>query len=48
MMQLLALDAGFQPVAYLPYFNLQWTREYYTVGQFSVQIAATDYRTDMA
>lgn len=48
MMQLLALDAGFQPVAYLPYFNLQWTREYYTVGQFSVQIAAADYRTDMA
>ena len=42
-MQLLALDAGFEPVAYLPYFNLQWTREYYQVGQFSVQIAAADY-----
>lgn len=47
-MQLLALDAAFQPVAYLPYFNLQWTREYYAVGQFSVQIAAADYRPEMA
>lgn len=47
-MQLLALDATFQPVAYLPYFNLQWTREYYTVGQFSVQIAASAYAPEMA
>ena len=47
-MQLLALDAGFEPVAYLPYFNLQWTREYYQVGQFSVQIAAADYDPAMA
>ena len=47
-MQLLALDAGFQPVAYLPYFNLQWTREYYQPGQFSVQIAAADFQPSMA
>lgn len=47
-MQLLALDGGFQPVAYLPYFNLQWTREYYQPGQFSVQIAAADYQPAMA
>ena len=47
-MQLLALDAGFEPVAYLPYFNLQWTREYYQVGQFSVQIAAAYYDPAMA
>lgn len=47
-MQLLALDAAFQPVAYLPYFNLQWTREYYTVGQFSVQISAAGYSSTMA
>lgn len=47
-MQLLALDADFQPVAYLAYFNLQWTREYYTVGQFSVQIAAGTYSPEMA
>ena len=46
-MQLLALNAGFEPVAYLPYFNLQWTREYYQVGQFSVQIAAADYDPTM-
>lgn len=47
-MQLLALDAGFQPLRYLNYFNLQWTREYYAVGQFSVQIAAADYPAGMA
>lgn len=47
-MRLLALDAGFQPVDYLPYFNLQWTREYYQIGQFSVQIAAADYSPSMA
>ena len=47
-MHLLALDAAFQPVAYLPYFNLQWTREYYQPGQFSVQIAAADYLPAMA
>lgn len=47
-MQLLALDSGFQPVAYLAYFNLQWTREYYEIGQFSVQIAAAAYKPEMA
>lgn len=47
-MQLLALNSNFEPVAYLPYFNLQWTREYYKVGQFSVQIAVADYSPDMA
>lgn len=47
-MHLLALDADFQAVAYLPYLNLQWTREYYEIGQFSVQIAAADYAPAMA
>ena len=47
-MQLLALDENFQPVGYLPYSNLQWTREYYAIGQFSVQIAAADYDPAMA
>lgn len=47
-MQLLALDAAFQAVAYLPYLNLQWTREYYGIGQFSVQIAAADYAPAMS
>lgn len=46
-MQLLALDAGFQPVAYLEYLNLQWTREYYKPGQFSVQISASAYHKGM-
>lgn len=47
-MQLLALDKDFQNVAYLPYFNLQWTREYYEPGQFSVQIAVAGYDPRMA
>ena len=47
-MQLLALDANFAPVRYLPFFNLQWNREYYEIGQYSVQIAAADYSPDMA
>lgn len=47
-MQLIALDLDFQPLRYLNYFNLQWTREYYAIGQFSVQIAATDYQPEMA
>ncbi|WP_418972376.1 siphovirus ReqiPepy6 Gp37-like family protein [Allofournierella sp.] len=47
-MQLLALDAEFQPVAYLPYLNLQWQREYYSPGKFSVQLAAENYDTRMA
>lgn len=47
-MQLLALDEDFRPVAYLPYLNLQWTREYYAIGQFSAQIAAADYQPHMA
>ena len=47
-MQLLALDENFQPVAYLPYFNLQWNREYYKIGEFSVQIAAASYDPAMA
>nr|DAO25818.1 MAG TPA: hypothetical protein [Caudoviricetes sp.] len=47
-MELLALDADFEPVGYLPYINLQWTREYYTAGQYSVQVAAGDYDPRMA
>lgn len=47
-MQLLALDKDFQALSYLPYFNLQWDREYYTVGQFSVQVSVSDYSPEMA
>ena len=47
-MDLLALDADFEPVGYLPYINLQWTREYYKAGQYSVQVAAGNYDPRMA
>ena len=47
-MELLALDSAFAPVAYLKYFNLQWTRRYYECGEFSVQIRAADYQSAMA
>mgnify|MGYP004454030751 FL=1 len=47
-MELLALDADFEPVGYLPYINLQWTREYYKAGQYSVQVAAGNYDPRMA
>lgn len=45
---MLALDASFQPVGYLAFINLQWNREYYTVGQFSVQLPAGQYTPEMA
>ena len=47
-MQLLGLDKDFQPVGYLQYFNLQWTREYYEIGQFSVKVDPASYSPDMA
>lgn len=47
-MQLLALDASFSPVRYLKYLDLAWNREYYRCGDFSVQIAANEYRDSMA
>lgn len=47
-MELLALNKEFQPLVYVPYINLQWEREYYTFGQFSVQILAADYDPAMA
>lgn len=46
-MELLTLDANFNPVAYLQYINLQWNREYYQSGSFSVQIPADQYQSDM-
>lgn len=47
-MQLLALDSAFAPVGYLPFLNLQWEREYYTPGKFSVQLPAAAYDPRMA
>ena len=42
-MTLLGLDEDLKPVGYLPYINLQWTRRYYEIGEFSAQICARDY-----
>lgn len=47
-MQFLALDKQFAPVGYLAPLNVQWTREYYTIGQFSLLVAADGYTPDMA
>ena len=46
-MELLTLDANFQPVDYLQHINLQWNREYYQAGNFSVQIPANQYNPQM-
>lgn len=45
--ELRALDSNFQLVGNLSYFNLQWNREYYTVGTFSVQVAVGAYKPSM-
>lgn len=47
-MDLLALDKDFQPVQYLKYINLQWNRKYYECGDFSIQMAASQYKDNMA
>lgn len=47
-MQLLSLDKEFRPLAYLHPINVQWNREYYQAGDFSVQILAKDYLPQMA
>lgn len=46
-MELLTLDSNFQPVSYLQFINLQWNREYYQAGDFSVQIPAGQYLPEM-
>lgn len=48
IVELLALDNNFQPVAYLQYINLQWNREYYQPGDFSAQVPAEQYDGKMA
>lgn len=42
-MEFLTLDENFQPAAYLDPVNVQWNREYYTAGDFSIQIPAGQY-----
>lgn len=46
-MQLMGLDKDFQPVDNIKYFNLQWTRKYYEVGQFSVAVDPQSYAPEM-
>lgn len=46
-MQLLALDENFQNLKYIKYINLQWNREYYSIGNFSVQITEDNYLPEM-
>ncbi len=46
-MQLLALDENFQNLKYIKYINLQWNREYYSIGNFSVQITEDNYSPEM-
>ena len=47
-MQLLALDADFNPIGYIKYLNLQWIRRYYEPGEYSVQIPIKYYKPNMA
>lgn len=47
-MRLLALDKNFTPVRYLQAFHVQWDREYYGCGEFSLQMAAAGYTPEMA
>lgn len=47
-MELLALDKNFASVKYLKYINLQWNRKYYECGDFSIQMAASEYDSQMA
>lgn len=47
-MEIAALDGQFNKLLYLRYINLQWTRRYYTFGEFSVQIPLHFYDGNMA
>lgn len=46
-MEFLALDKDYLPIDTLKVLNTQWNREYYKAGDFSIQILAKDYTTDM-
>lgn len=47
-MELIALNANFEPVRYIKYTNLQWNRKYYECGDFSIQMPASEYDSSMA
>lgn len=42
-MELVGLDASYQPIGYINYINLQWNRRYYETGSWTAQILESDY-----
>ncbi len=47
-MELLGLDAAFEPVRTLQCVNIQWNRRYYEAGEFALQLRAADWETAIA
>ena len=47
MIDIYALDANYDICAIISSNNVQWNRKYYECGDFSIQIAASDYSADM-
>lgn len=48
MIRIRGLDSSRTLIKTLDYINLQWTRRYYSCGQFMVQIPASDYDPNIA
>ncbi len=46
-MELIALDETFAPCKFINFLELQWVRRFYETGQFSVEIPASEYSSDM-
>ena len=47
MIDIYALDANYDICAIISSNNVQWNRKYYECGDFSIQISAGDYSSDM-
>lgn len=47
-MELIALDANFNILAYITYINLQWWTRYYNFSEMSVLMAADEYSENIA
>lgn len=45
-MEIAFLNKDFELLQYVKFINLQWIRCYYEPGQFSLQMSASDYRSD--
>lgn len=47
-MELMGLDVSFQPIKNnLTCINIQWNRRYYEVGDYAIQLRASDWNTDI-